>query len=357
MRRTEPSSTRAARPRIGREIAEGQGVGEGECTAHRRPKLHRMSRRSACRACSPTLDLCARLGTRAARQDVFTGTSQVEPLGRVFGGQVLAQSLVAAQRTIGDRASRPLAARRTSCGPGDLDVPITFTVDRIHDGRSFATRRTQAYQNGVPILSMIASFQTPDDGLEHQVAMPEGLPEPESLPSDARAARRQSTTRRAVVGERPPLRHAPRAVAGLLRRRGRPRRRTRPSGSGRPGRPARRRRPAPRRPALRERLLDPRADLPPPRRAAGDARAQDREPRPRDVVAPLRPAPTSGCSTCRSRRAPSGGRGLALGRISTTATGALLASVAQEGMVRVPRALIRRRRLSRVVGTAAGSST
>jgi acyl-CoA thioesterase-2 len=117
-------------------------------------------------------------------QDVFTGTSQPEPLGRVFGGQVMAQSLVAAQRTIGgDRPVHSLHAYFLR--PGDLTIPITFTVDRIHDGRSFAARRVQAAQDGVPILSMIASFQTPDDGLDHQVGMPEGLPEPEDVPSDA----------------------------------------------------------------------------------------------------------------------------------------------------------------------------
>jgi acyl-CoA thioesterase-2 len=62
-------------------------------------------------------------------------------------------------------------------------LPITFSVDRIHDGRSFSTRRTQAYQEGKPILSMIASFQDLDPGLEHQVDMPADLAEPESLPS------------------------------------------------------------------------------------------------------------------------------------------------------------------------------
>jgi acyl-CoA thioesterase-2 len=69
--------------------------------------------------------------------------------------------------------------------PGDVTLPITFSVDRIHDGRSFSTRRTQAYQDGVPILSMIASFQDVDPGLDHQEPMPEGVPEPESLPSAA----------------------------------------------------------------------------------------------------------------------------------------------------------------------------
>jgi acyl-CoA thioesterase-2 len=129
-----------------------------------------------------TLDLAP--AGNVGGQDVFTGTSQWEPLGRVFGGQVMAQSLVAAQRTIGDeRAVHSLHAYFLR--PGDLSIPITFTVDRIHDGRSFATRRTQASQDGVPILSMIASFQTLDDGLDHQVDMPDDLPGPDDVPSDA----------------------------------------------------------------------------------------------------------------------------------------------------------------------------
>jgi acyl-CoA thioesterase-2 len=129
-----------------------------------------------------TLDLAP--AGNVGGQDVFTGTSQWEPLGRVFGGQVMAQSLVAAQRTIGDeRGVHSLHAYFLR--PGDLSIPITFTVDRIHDGRSFATRRTQASQDGVPILSMIASFQTLDDGLDHQIDMPDDLPGPDDVPSDA----------------------------------------------------------------------------------------------------------------------------------------------------------------------------
>jgi acyl-CoA thioesterase-2 len=117
-------------------------------------------------------------------EDIFTGPSQWMPLGRVFGGQVLAQSIVAATRTVaGDRAIHSMHGYFLR--PGDVNLPITFSVDRIHDGRSFSTRRTQAYQNGLPILSMIASFQDEDEGLEHQVTMPQGLPEPESLPSSA----------------------------------------------------------------------------------------------------------------------------------------------------------------------------
>lgn len=117
-------------------------------------------------------------------EDIFTGLSQPQPLGRVFGGQVLAQSLVAAMRTIADDRFVH-SMHGYFLRPGDATQPITFSVDRIHDGRSFSTRRTQAYQDGLPILSMIASFQHLDEGLDHQVAMPVGLPEPESLPSAA----------------------------------------------------------------------------------------------------------------------------------------------------------------------------
>lgn len=117
-------------------------------------------------------------------EDIFTGPSQWMPLGRVFGGQVLAQSLMAAMHTV-----EPERVIHSMHGyflrPGDVEHPITFSVDRLHDGRSFSTRRTHAFQNGEPILSLIASFQTRDDGLEHQLAMPSDLPDPESLPSTA----------------------------------------------------------------------------------------------------------------------------------------------------------------------------
>ncbi len=117
-------------------------------------------------------------------EDIFTGISEWMPLGRVFGGQVLAQSAIAASRTVDD--DRHIhSLHGYFLRPGDVTQPITFAVDRIHDGRSFSTRRTQAYQEGRPILSMIASFQDRDEGLEHQIDMPADVPDPESLPSDA----------------------------------------------------------------------------------------------------------------------------------------------------------------------------
>jgi acyl-CoA thioesterase-2 len=122
-------------------------------------------------------------------EDIFTGPSMWTPHGRIFGGQVLAQSLMAAQRTLPpERAAHSMHGYFLR--PGNIDLPITFSVDRIHDGRSFSTRRTQAYQDGQPILSMIASFQDADDGLDHQIDMPPDLAQPEDL----------STTREALDG-------------------------------------------------------------------------------------------------------------------------------------------------------------
>ncbi|MFE5671877.1 acyl-CoA thioesterase [Agromyces sp. NPDC056523] len=117
-------------------------------------------------------------------EDIFTGPSQWMPLGRVFGGQVLAQSIVAATHTVPDERSIH-SMHGYFLRPGDVQHPITFSVDRIHDGRSFSTRRTQAFQHGEPILSLIASFQSHDDGLEHQLEMPDDLPDPEGLPTTA----------------------------------------------------------------------------------------------------------------------------------------------------------------------------
>ncbi len=117
-------------------------------------------------------------------EDIFTGPSQWMPHGRVFGGQVLAQSLVAAERTINDDRA-PHSLHGYFLRPGDINQPITFSVDRLRDGRSFSTRRVQAFQDGQPIFSMIVSFQDTDDGIDHQAPFPVGIPNPETLPSAA----------------------------------------------------------------------------------------------------------------------------------------------------------------------------
>ncbi len=130
-----------------------------------------------------TLNLSDASGART-REDIFIGPSQWMPHGRVYGGQVLAQSLVAATRTVDDaRVAHSLHGYFLRAG--DISLPITFSVDRLRDGRSFSTRRVQAYQNGEPIFSMIASFQDVDPGLEHFEVMPGDITPPEQLPSAA----------------------------------------------------------------------------------------------------------------------------------------------------------------------------
>lgn len=126
------------------------------------------------------LDLSS--GDARTTEDIFTGVSQNMPTGRVFGGQVLAQSIMAAERTLPDERIAH-SMHGYFLRPGDSTAGLTFSVDRIHDGRSFSTRRTQAFQQGVPIFSMIASFEHEAPGLDHRAPMPEGVPDPERVDS------------------------------------------------------------------------------------------------------------------------------------------------------------------------------
>jgi acyl-CoA thioesterase-2 len=108
----------------------------------------------------------------------------------VFGGQVLAQALVAARRTIEeDRDAHSLHGYFIL--PGDLEAPIVYFVDRLRDGRSFTTRRVTAIQHGRAIFNLSASFQVRESGPEHQVAMP-AVPPPEELVSELEQIRRQA---------------------------------------------------------------------------------------------------------------------------------------------------------------------
>jgi len=116
-------------------------------------------------------------------EDIFTGASHPMPTGRIYGGQVLGQSIIAAERTMPE-GRVPHSMHGYFLRAGDASQGLTFAVDRIHDGRSFSTRRAQAYQNGVPIFSMIASFQDGNPGIEHAEPMPEGIPDPEDLARD-----------------------------------------------------------------------------------------------------------------------------------------------------------------------------
>ena len=112
--------------------------------------------------------------------NVFRGRSPNEDRQRVFGGQVAGQALVAAARTVEGMAVHSLHSYFLV--PGDPTSPILYLVDRLRDTRSFTTRRVVAVQHGRPIFELSASFQRPEAGFDHQMAMPTGLPDPESLP-------------------------------------------------------------------------------------------------------------------------------------------------------------------------------
>jgi acyl-CoA thioesterase-2 len=264
-------------------------------------------------------------------EDIFTGVSQPMPLGRVYGGQVLAQSIVAAERTVPD-GRIVHSMHGYFLRPGDSSQGMTFAVDRIHDGRSFSTRRTQAFQEGVPIFSMIASFQDEDPGIEHQAPAPEGIPEPEDLPDfEDNLEGLDPLTKRLFLDRPVDLRHVPSPIYLTVDGEQVPRQavwmRTRTA--------------LPDDPAVHRAALAYLSDLTIQEsilRAHGVAWST-----PRLKVASLdhamwwhRPARTDDWLLY-VQESPNarGGRGLATGRVYTR-EGTLVASVAQEIMVRVP---------------------
>ena len=112
-------------------------------------------------------------------ENLFRGQSRDIGTRFVFGGQVLGQSLSAAQRTVpADRAVHSLHAYFLRAG--DIEAPIVYDVDRSRDGKSFSVRRVVAIQHGQPIMNFAASFQVSEPGVEHQLGMPE-VPKPEDL--------------------------------------------------------------------------------------------------------------------------------------------------------------------------------
>lgn len=123
-------------------------------------------------------DLIALLKLERVEENIFRGDSRDIGSAQVFGGQVVGQALSAAQHTVEGRVAHSLHAyflRR-----GDMDAPIIYDVDRARDGGSFSNRRVVAIQHGRPILNLAASFQAPEDGLEHRADMPD-VPPPEGL--------------------------------------------------------------------------------------------------------------------------------------------------------------------------------
>jgi acyl-CoA thioesterase-2 len=114
--------------------------------------------------------------------NLFRGRSPQVGWQRVFGGQVIGQALVAASRTV-EEGRFVHSLHGYFMRPGDPSVPIIYEVDRIREGRSFTTRRVVAIQHGHAIFSMSASFQLPEEGLEHQAKMPD-VPDPDDLMSE-----------------------------------------------------------------------------------------------------------------------------------------------------------------------------
>jgi acyl-CoA thioesterase-2 len=130
-------------------------------------------------------DLVDLLDLETLEVNLYRGFSPDEQRLRVFGGQVAAQALIAAGRTVGDGrgGDRPVHSLHAYfLRPGDPHIPIVYQVDRIRDGRSFTTRRVAAIQRGEAIFHLSASFHVSEEGVSHQNQMPV-VPDPETLPT------------------------------------------------------------------------------------------------------------------------------------------------------------------------------
>jgi acyl-CoA thioesterase-2 len=127
-------------------------------------------------------DLIDLLDLEPIEVNIFRGVSPDVKQQRVFGGQVAGQALVAAARTVDQQSSSVHSLHAYFLRPGDPSVPLLYQVDRIRDGRSFTTRRVVAVQHGRPIFNLSASFHVHEDGYDHQLPFPDGIPAADSLP-------------------------------------------------------------------------------------------------------------------------------------------------------------------------------
>ena len=125
-------------------------------------------------------EVVALLQLERLEDKLFRGESHDIGAPQVFGGQILGQALSAAHRTVADRVPHSLHAYFLR--PGDFNLPVVYQVEDSRDGGSYSNRRVVAIQHGRPILNLAASFKQPEDGPEHQIAMPEA-PGPEGLTS------------------------------------------------------------------------------------------------------------------------------------------------------------------------------
>lgn len=132
---------------------------------------------------SDALDsLLGLLDLEPLEHNIYRGHNRDIGSSRVFGGQVLAQALVAARRTV-DEPRDAHSLHGYFILPGDVATPIVYFVDRLRDGKSFTTRRVTGIQNGQAIFSMTCSFQVAEEGADHQVPMPQA-PSPDDLPRE-----------------------------------------------------------------------------------------------------------------------------------------------------------------------------
>ena len=155
----------------------------------------------------PSADEFGFLELEAVGPTIFRGRNRDVGAGRIYGGQVLAQALAAARRTIAERDRSAHSLHGYFILEGDLDVPVVYFVDRLRDGRSFATRTVTAVQHGRAVFTVSASFHKKEEGLAHQAAMP-SVPPPEDLKPDLDWVRRHAhlvppDRRRALTQDRP----------------------------------------------------------------------------------------------------------------------------------------------------------
>lgn len=155
-------------------------------------------------------DLVALLTVEQAGEATFTGKPKVGGVGRVFGGQVVAQALQAAQASVADdKAAHSLHAYFLRGGEEGLSIDLEVEAD--FEGRSFANRRVVASQNGIPILNLTASFQRHEDGLSHESYTMPDVPPPEDLRCDMEQ-RREFADRSGITGEKRAWILRPRAI-------------------------------------------------------------------------------------------------------------------------------------------------
>jgi acyl-CoA thioesterase-2 len=127
-------------------------------------------------------ELVKLLSLERIEENLFRGQSQDLGWGTVYGGQVIGQALFAALHTV-PKLRQVHSLHAYFLRPGDVSAPIVYDVDRSRDGTSFTTRRVKAIQHGRAIFDMSASFQSPEEGFEHQADMP-AVPPPEEVPTD-----------------------------------------------------------------------------------------------------------------------------------------------------------------------------